>query len=192
MGEPSINPARSFATDLNNSLDPRDEPTWEAFYRRIWPGASEILQVDDRWKQKWGIDREIVMPSGRRITIDEKKRNKDWGDFLLEEWSVGHFSEDHQYQPKKVGWTLDPEKRCDFIAYYVEPARKCWLLPFELTRLAALRNLEAWKQVPNKYPKYAQTEDFGNYYTCNCAVPWKKLAMAIWNEMWWDCGLALK
>ena len=118
--------------------------------------------------QKWGVDREIYLPHGKRITVDEKKRKRDWGDLLIEEWSVGHKINGH-YVGKKVGWSLDPEKRCDFVAYAVPSAGKCFMLPFELTRRTCQDNLASWKTLKSNgypaYPKYAMNK---GYQPCNC------------------------
>ena len=74
----------------------------------------------------------MVLENGRRFFVDEKKRKIDYGDILLEEWSVFHAEGDWR---NRIGWALDAKKRCDFIAYAVPTACKCYLLPFELLRL---------------------------------------------------------
>lgn len=114
--------------------------------------------------------------------IDEKKRatkNPQTGqaylDVLLEEWSVFHGERDSR---NKIGWALDRRKRCDFVAYAIPHAGICYLLPFELARLAFTMHRSAW------------TRAFGvrdaknpGYVTRNIPVPWRTLHAAIVEQM---------
>src|SRR5215510_13542765 len=80
-----------FSDQLEYSSGLSDEPAWIAFYRGLWPDLMLVIRIDrDSEWQRHGVDREIVMPNGKRFYIDEKKRKKDYGDVLLEEWSVFH------------------------------------------------------------------------------------------------------
>jgi hypothetical protein len=172
-----------FGERLKHSQDLSDEPSWIAFYRRIWPDLVSCVRIDanSRW-QKIGIDRLVLLSNGNEITVDEKKRDKDWGDLLIEEWSVYYGPND----PKnKIGWSLDPEKQCDFVAYAVPPSKKCYLLPYELTRQTCLFNLERWKTLKSKngkpnYPLDAQNE---TYRTRNCAVDWEEFTRCFKIQM---------
>lgn len=170
-----------FAERLAYSQTLSDEGDWEAFYRRIWPDYVMCARVDAHsdW-QRAGVDRCIWLPNGRQILVDEKKREKDYGDLLIEEWSVWHSETSTK---NKIGWSLDPTKRCDFVAYAIPSAHKCYLLPFELTRLTCAHNLEHWKAIRLKdgraaYPKAAANN---GYKTINVAVEWGEFKRAL-NE----------
>ena len=61
---------------------------WPEVYRKAFPSMKAYISVrDDGWAQRAGIDRYVVLESGRIIPIDEKVREKDYGDILLERWS---------------------------------------------------------------------------------------------------------
>lgn len=160
----------NFQECLAESLTLSDEGSWIGFYQRLWPEALSIVRIDanSEW-QRFGIDRMILLPNGKQITVDEKKRNSTWDDFLCEEWSV--FQDNQGVKP---GWTIDPNKRCDLIAYVIVPLSKCYLLPFELLRITTREFLPDWKKlIDNRgrpvYPKDARNN---GYVTRNCPVPW--------------------
>jgi hypothetical protein len=82
-----------FQERLEYSATLSDEPAWVSFYRRLWPDMISAVRIDKNSQfQKWGIDREILLPNGKRFSIDEKKREMDYGDLLLEEWNRSHLS----------------------------------------------------------------------------------------------------
>jgi len=165
-----------FSDQLEYSSGLSDEPAWIAFYRGLWPDLMLVIRIDrDSEWQRHGVDREIVMPNGKRFYIDEKKRKKDYGDVLLEEWSVFHGDCDTR---NKIGWTLDNHKRCDFIAYAVPCARKCYLLPFELLRLTFLCNRSSWLRDYGAI----DVENEG-YITRNVAIPWPTLKTELLRQM---------
>lgn len=172
-----------FRECLQYSQDLSDEAAWVDFYRRLWPQAQYILRCDDSgpW-QRWGIDRRITL-AGRDVMIDEKKRKGEYSDVLLEEWSVHYGDGDRR---NKIGWALDDTKRCDFVAYAIPALKICYLLPFELTRLAYTTHRAEWHRHTDKngkadwYPKVAQNR---GYNTINCAVPWAILKAAIMEQM---------
>jgi len=168
----------NFVTSLAWSNQMSDEGAWVEFYRHIWPEALQLLRIDSKsqW-QTWGVDRMVLFPNGKQITVDEKKRNTRYTDVLLEEVSVYYGPND----PKnKVGWSLDAAKRIDYVAYAIPLANICYLLPFELTRLAYVAHKEAWHRTAAWYPKVAQND---GYKTINCAVPWPILKAAVAEQM---------
>ena len=132
--------------------------------------------------QKWGIDREIYLSNGKRFSIDEKKRKLDYGDLLLEEWSVCDYDWDNKrvIHGKKRGWAVDPDKRCDFVAYAVQSSGRCYLLPFELTRQTCIHNFPKWRQNTSWYPKAAKND---GYTTVNVAVPFQEFRVRLWEQM---------
>lgn len=172
-----------FQEQLEYSTDLSDESSWVAFYKRLWPDMIAAVRIDKNSQfQKWGIDREILLPNGKRFSVDEKKRKEAYNDLLLEEWSVCDFDYDKKIVKRgiKSGWSVDPDKRCDFVAYAVQPLGKCYLLPFELTRQTCLHNFPRWKKVAAWYPKAARNN---GYTTVNVAVPFDEFRVRLWEQM---------
>lgn len=172
-----------FQERLEYSASLSDESAWVEFYRRLWPNMLSAIRIDkNSMFQKWGVDRLILLDNGKQFSIDEKKRDKDYGDILLEEWSVCKWDRKNNRLIKgiKPGWTLDDEKRCDFIAYSIPVSGKCFLLPFEILRITFKENLNKFKSIPGKYPKIGQNKE---YETINVAVPWDALKLAMWVQM---------
>lgn len=173
----------NFQDQLEYSAELSDESSWIEFYRRLWPDMITAVRIDKNSQfQKWGIDREILLPNGKRFSIDEKKRKLDYGDLLLEEWSVCDFDWEIKkvIRGKKPGWAIDPDKRCDFVAYAVQSSGKCYLLPFELTRQTCLHNLSRWKQNAAWYPKPARND---GYTTVSVAVPFTEFRLRLWEQI---------
>lgn len=173
----------NFQEQLEYSSELSEEAAWVDFYRRLWPNMIQAVRIDKHSKfQQWGVDREILLPNGKRHSVDEKKRKKDYGDVLLEVCSVAEF--DHKANRlarcQKPGWAVDPDKRCDFIAYAIPDAGKCWLFPFELLRQTTLHNRQAWQREPRWYPKTAIND---GYTTVNIAVPYDVLFLAMRKQM---------
>jgi hypothetical protein len=182
VGESGMRIVHDFRQSLEYSNTLSNEAAWVDFYRRLWPQAQYILRCDDAgpW-QKWGIDRRVTL-AGRDVMIDEKKRDGTWDDVLLEEWSVYYGPADPR---NKIGWSLDDTKRCDFVAYAVPKRRLCYLLPFELLRLAYQTHRAEWHRATAWYPKIAQN---ATYQTINCAVPWDTLKRALVEQMYRQYG----
>jgi hypothetical protein len=177
----------NFNERLEHSQTLSDEPAWLAFYKRLWPDLLVAVRIDkDSKSQRWGIDREILLPEGRRVLIDEKKRDTDYGDILLEEWSVGRYRNGMKsdYVGEKVGWAFDKSKRCDFIAYAIIPAKTCYLLPCELLRQACVHNIDEWRKAKIKgRPAYPKDAHNSTYITRNVAVEWPELKRALTEQM---------
>lgn len=173
----------NFQEQLEYSANLSDEASWVEFYRRLWPNMIAAVRIDANSKfQQWGIDREIYLPQGKTFSIDEKKRKKDYGDLLLEIWSVCDFDFKTKEVTKgrKIGWALDHEKRCDFVAYAITESKKCYLLPFELTRQTCIHNIDEWKKNKAWYPKAAIND---GYVTVNIAVPFNEFKVRLWQQM---------
>lgn len=163
-----------FQAKLAESNTLSDEDSWIGFYERVWPGQIVCsVRIDkDSVFQRWGVDREIKLVTGQQFTVDEKKRTKDYGDMLIEEWSQFYGERDTR---NKVGWTRDRAKRCDFVAWAVVPSGKCWLIPFDLLRRTTHAYLGDWKKAAGtRYPSISQNR---NYQTVNCPVSWDRLWM---------------
>lgn len=160
----------NFKESLARSHRHADAPWWNEVYK----GAFRTLQttVDNRAdgvRQRLGIDRLIVLKCGRTFTVDEKVREKNYGDFLLERWS--------DLARKSPGWIQKP-LLCDYIAYAVVPIATCWLFP-----TIALQG--AWKTNGRKWlAEYGTKESFNEgWITENVPVPRAVLLKAITDQL---------
>jgi len=168
------------------------ESAWIGFYQQAWPMMLAAVRLDANSKfQQHGIDRHVYLPNGKILAIDEKIRDpnqaKDrdgdpYEDILLEEISVFYGDRDPR---NRIGWALDSQKQCDYIAYAIPLLSRCYLLPFELLHMATVKNLADWKTLKDKKGRRCYPLDAPNrsYITRNCAVPWPILQAAISNEM---------
>lgn len=166
-----------FGESLRASHEQANAPFWIPTYRKAFPTmASAVCVRDDGWAQRGGVDRVLTLSCGRRVTIDEKVRAKDYGDILLERWS--------NYERKTPGWIVAP-LLCDYIAYAVLPIRQCYLLPtLELQR--------AWRERGPDWAEKAKSGTSGyricraknsHYETISIAVPVDQLFSAIRDSM---------
>ena len=160
-----------FHTDLQYSLDSREDKQLDYFYLTAFPHAERVEMVsyeDNPELQKKGVDKIIHFANGRRVTVDEKKRRKDYGDILLEIYSNA--------EQKSAGWLF--YSQCDYIVYAILPAGKIYLLPVLLLQMAWKKNrYEWWEKYPQKYA------DNKYYHTMNIAIPTEVLLTAIRREM---------
>ncbi len=131
-------PTHDFKECLARSHSYAGAPWWEQVYRKAFCGFASMQDIPaDGWAQRGGIDRVVILKSGKTLTIDEKVREKDWPDILLERWS--------DRDKEKPGWVQKP-LACDYIAYAMAPSRKCFLLPFQQLQMAWVRHGKAWIQ----------------------------------------------
>jgi hypothetical protein len=144
------------------------EPFWDAVYRKAFPDMVGHMQCKgDTISQRKGIDRLIHLSSGKTIYIDEKKREKDYGDMLLEYVSV-----DKTGAP---GW-MEKELQIDFLAYAIMPTKVCHLFPWSLLRRAWLHYKRDWL---NQYETIRAKNE--TYNTLSVAVPLKEVRRAVWT-----------
>lgn len=157
----------NFKIDLEYSMEEGENELFNNFYYRVFTGIENIHFAKDMKTQRKGIDKVITFKSGNFFTIDEKKRRKDYGDILLELWSVDN---------KKRGWLYTSQ--CDYIVYAVMPTKKVYLLPTILLKMAWKTNQTEWNK---KYKSLKAKNE--NYITTSIAIPTKILLSAISNEI---------
>lgn len=162
--------AHSFVESRDRSRAQSDAPWWLDVYREAFPDlCSAVYVAADGWAQRGGIDRVLTLASGRTITVDEKVRDKDWPDILLEYWS--------DRDRKIVGWVAK-DLACDFIAYAFIPSETCYLLPFATLRRAWKQNRMEWCR------RYRRVEaQNAGYTTVSVAVPKDVLFQALAGAM---------
>ncbi len=159
-----------FQSDLEYSLNERENEIFDKFYYRIFKNLKEIKIVNDINMQKDGIDKILIFENGKELLIDEKKRRKDYGDILLEEWS--------DFEKKKVGWLGDSNKETDYIVYAIMPSKKVFLFPFKLLQMAWINNYKKWRLIYKR--RFAQNI---GYRTSNLEIPTNIVMDAIKQEM---------
>lgn len=162
--------SHDFQECLERSQQYADAPWWEEVYRKAFVGFLAMHCIrKDGWAQRGGIDRIILLKGGKQITIDEKVREKDYGDILLERWS--------DKEKRKPGW-VQKDLACDYIAYAVAPSRKCYLLP-------VLQLQRSWADHGHKWiAKYGTKDALNRHYTtANVPVPVDVLFAAIQDAM---------
>jgi len=177
----------TFSDSLERSHTLNNESDWIAFYKRIWPELLTVVRVDKySTVQTRGVDRMIWLPNGKQILVDEKCREKDYGDIALEVTSVGRMV-NGMFVEEKPGWVVDDSKVCDFVAYAIPSAGKCYMLPFQLLQAAVYINFNDWKKNKQcKWPVDSKNYDKNGSYlytTRNIGVPWCVLKAAINEQM---------
>lgn len=158
-----------FHTDLEYSLESGENAIFNRFYFRIFPHLLRVEKIMDENLQKQGIDKILHFEGGKTLSIDEKKRRKDYGDILLEEYS--------DFDRKKVGW-LGASKHTDYIVYAIMPTEKVYLFPFLLLQRVWIRHYRNWKE---KYERKFAYND--GYRTSNLAIPTGVILAALSEEM---------
>jgi hypothetical protein len=142
-----------------------DDPLWEAFYRKAFPGLVTMLKnARGNTAQYAGIDRWLCMSSGKTLTVDEKKRSKEYPDILLE-----YISNDRMKTP---GW-IEKDLAIDYLAYAFMAARKCYLFPWPALRASWLRCGKEWIAIGERCESGFEIVRAlnQNYTTLSVAVP---------------------
>lgn len=167
----------SFKESLERSHKHSQETFWEQCYKKAFPTLASITGVpDDGWHQRAGIDRVLVLGDGKTLYVDEKVRDTEYNDILLEIWS------DRARRTK--GWAAKPAA-CDFIAYAFAESRRCYLLPFHGMQLALRTNVRDWKDRAEKRLDGFRVIEAQNkgYVTVSWAIPTMVLLNAIRDSM---------
>ena len=147
-----------FDDDLKFSLDKRDEPFWEAIYRKAFPTMTKLDLCDDLKMQRIGIDRIVHLSSGDMVKIDQKLRRSVYPDVALEYISV-------DTEPIKKGW-IEKDLAIDYLAYAFLPTQRCYMYPWLMLRRAWIGFGETWKK------KYGCKKTVNKTYnTWWCPVP---------------------
>jgi len=168
-----------FQESLRQSQSYTDAPWWEQVYRDAFPGFLAMMCVRGNCQaQHLGIDRIVTLGSGQCLRIDEKVRERDWPDFVLERWSS------NRRPNPTAGWIQKP-LQCDYIAYAFVPSRTCYLLPFQQLRRAWIRNGRAWIDLAYRERNGFRVVEAQNrgYVTESIAVPKQVLLDAMLDAM---------
>ena len=138
---------------------------------RAWVATKE--------QDKTGIDWFVELSSGRVVGVDCKIREEDYSlrdpakdDVALETWS--------KVEQRKVGWTLDESKRCDYILWLWKDTGRWMLVPFLYLLEVFRENKRKWIQ---QYGESTQFTPSKNAWHSNCIfVPRKELWAEIYKK----------
>ncbi len=146
-----------FQQDLVYSYEANSDKSINNAYFKAFPHLVRIEVVESLPLQMRGIDKILHFSEGNSVNVDEKKRRKDYGDILLEEYS--------NWQTKRVGW-LGKTKYTDYITYVIEPTKQIYFFPFLLLQRIWLDNYHDW--IAKYGRKFAKND---GYVTSNVAIP---------------------
>jgi hypothetical protein len=151
---------------LQRSHDAEDSDIWERIYSAAFPfHKGFVSNRGDGQLQRLGIDRTVILSTGKAVYVDEKVRQRSYGDILLE------YIANDKYQT--AGWVEKP-LFCDYIAYAMLDTCVCYLLPVPQLQSAWLEKKVEWIHA---YPSI--TAKNATYNTISCPVPIHTLYHAI-------------
>jgi hypothetical protein len=162
-----------FEQSLEFSHKSSDLPFWGECYKAAFPnmvGMHDHRQ--DGAHQRQGIDRSVILDTGKPIWIDEKVRGRNkltgkcYEDIALEEWS--------NFERQVPGW-VQKSLFADYIAYAIAPLGRCYLLPVLQLQRAWSVNSDKWKQ---DFPFKIKARNPG-YTTVSYGIPVSVLFPAI-------------
>ena len=149
---------------------------WEAAYRAAFPTLLHThIVTADGWAQRGGVDRVLVLASGRTLTVDEKVRKPhalNGRDIVLE--ATHKYFDSGRCVP---GW-INKDLACDFIAYTWEDRKDVYIWPFHNLRAAWETNKATWSKT---YP-WLKTNN-RTFRTFSVAIPVDVLIKAIADTM---------
>lgn len=120
-----------------------DEPFWNYAFRAAFTGfvgsRRNICSPADRPNagQRRGVDRWVSLSSGKTLTIQEKRREKDFGDTLLEYAHVGGSGR------RWPGW-MGEDHAVDYLAVGYFDTMRCNIFPWDPMRTAWSAQRREW------------------------------------------------
>jgi hypothetical protein len=164
MGESGMSAPHDFDECLAFSHAAEALPFWRTCYDQWFPGhvACTSHRADGQY-QRLGVDRSVVLATGKQVFIDEKvrRRNRKTGK-VYQDIAIEFISNTRTGAP---GWACKA-LITDFIAYAIAPLGIAHLLPVLQLQQAWQRHGEEWK----RQFKRVEAEN-GSYLTISVAVP---------------------
>ena len=166
MGQSSMSVVHDFHERLDFSEQAGHEAFWDAVYRKAFPSlVMHQSVIGDSACQRAGIDRVILLSNNKSLYIDEKKREREYNDILLE-----YISADTINSP---GW-IEKDLAIDYLAYAFMQSQRCYLFSWPLLRRAWQNFKPVWIK---RYPRI-EAQNHG-YKTISVAVPIEVLRRAV-------------
>jgi len=120
----------------------KNDPFWLDVYKEAFPDMINAMPLREDCKmQRRGVDRVIILDSGKSVYIDEKIRFSEYNDILLEYISV-----DTTNAP---GW-IEKDLCIDYLAYAFIKSKRCYLFDWRMLKRAWRYYGERWKAQYNK------------------------------------------
>lgn len=139
-----------------------DDPMWFRIYSLLYGWNVTIERVTDRAAQRRGIDRIVVLPSGRRLSSQEKHRpTRSLLDVAIE---VKHVHSDGYERP---GWIVQPSD-ADLFIYACSQDWRAFACRASRLKAAWAGHAEKWQRI---YPVVWSAIENGDYRTGCCCVP---------------------
>ena len=126
-----------FRADLEAEKQKALLPLWQEIYRRCF-GSCSIARCEKELDKK-GADRLVTLRNGSSFYAQEKYREKNWGDVLLEYWSAK--------ETRERGW-IAKDSIAEWFVYVMEQ-RFALVMPFSDLR-------ELWKRDRVELVKYGR------------------------------------
>lgn len=141
----------------------------------LFPGFANVYRSTTE-EDRSGVDWWIEMPNGNRFGVDVKIRRSDFrcndpdgDDLALETWSV---------VDRKIGWSRDASKRCDYVMWYWADTRRICVLPFRQLAAVFIENWQEWVAT-YRTCRQTTTTPVGSYQSECVFVPrrivWRKI-----------------
>ena len=162
-----MNKVHNFRESLDWSNSAEVEEYWQKIYSKLFPTMASMQVTEGKNQcQRLGIDRVIVLKSGKVIRIEEKIRRKNHDDIALE-FESGHGN--------NKGWA-NKKLLADYFVYGMPD--KAYVFPYENFRLVWNKRKYAWKK---KY-KIITVRNVGWTTKCLC-VPFDVFLAEIMKTM---------
>jgi len=164
----------TFDTQLRMSQGVATSASVEEILLSAIAGAGQVRRAttgEDRNGTDWWVD----LPVGHSLSVDLKARTVDWkergeDDLALETWSI--------VESGVLGWTLNLEKRTDYILWWWQDTGRWCLVPFPMLRTVFSEMLPEWSE---KYKVRRQQTD-GRYHSECVFVPRRVVWAAIYKR----------
>ena len=165
----------AFDTQLRMSQGVAANASVEEILLSAIAGAGQVRRAtpgEDRNGTDWWVD----LPAGHSLSVDLKARTSDWkerggDDLALEIWSV--------VESEIPGWTLNLEKRTDYILWWWQNTGRWCLVPFPMLRTVFSELLPEWRR-RYRIPPDQNTE--GRYHSRCIFVPRRVVWAAIYRR----------
>ena len=162
-----------FAAQLAQSHKDAEAPFWDDLYRQMFSARFHRteLVLDEQRYQRVGIDRRVILTDGTAWHVEEKLRQEDYGDILLEYKSV--------LERDEPGWAVNDLYETDLLVYGIKPTGKFYVFQYPALRQIAKERQDEWaykfgfKDAPNH-----------SYLTRNIPVPVSVLRALLLGQMW--------
>lgn len=173
-----------FSDSLALSNRHAEEPFWEEVYHKAFPTMKATYLIEkDGWAQRGGVDRVVLLNSGKLLHIEQKVRGEVYKDILLEYYSNA--------ERKTPGW-IAKDSLTDYLAYAFLPTRQCYLFDFGALRRVWFLHKEDWKEQARLYRNGFRliSTDNGSYHTWSLVVPIPTLLQALSTSICIEWGAA--